>query len=420
MDIYNNTNLDQSNKIPPSIHTSSVPKMVLFLCFFFLLVVIAGSSVYFFGIELTKVTTQKHSIASEKQAPIQDNFVLLDTKEKLASDLNVDLQKGMKTTIPGTDLVFTKPATYQSVNQQYERGYLPKPVISFYKPVSKIVSDVFDCMQLPTDPVNHVTPPAYLTESYCKPLLDKYEKTVFPDSMGIEANGIDIVIVKTSLTPREWAAQNIVMQGVAWKDDGTNGQDIQINGNTFFSMELGCCGSYKRAYIFPYMNLAGDRILVFFTTSDPFGDDPSNSRNIILDKILSTLKAKHAPSPSPNVQNGIYIVSLTGTVFSDTNCSQVFSSQKSVLANIRVDIYAKPGNKLLSSMQTSTSGRYVYTTSVPEGTSLTIQPVAQSIAGYQSYPKFNPSFGTTTVSKQSPRAVVNLPLLPQSALSYCH
>ena len=169
------------------------------------------------------------------------------------------------------------------------------PTLSYIKEIPKLVQDIYECSQIG----NSIEMAPYINQEYCKPILAEYGEDY--DKYGSYVNnGVNTFIVHlipTILTPQQWVLQNVSYQGEKWNESMGTGKDIKVNDYTFFSLDVSCCGGYEQVYLYPYNTTGGQKVLLAFITNNRYGlgdiDEQNKSdKNVVLDKILSTLRIK--------------------------------------------------------------------------------------------------------------------------------
>ncbi len=225
----------------------------------------------------------------------QEFPILLDSKEKLASDLDLNLLNGNFVSIPETDLEVKIPLTYNLQKNTRDVFLGTIPVLSYRKEIPKLVQDVYECGQIGSS--LELRP--YINEEYCKPILAKYGtySDKYSNYVMQGVNTFFVHVVTTSLTPQQWVAQNVSYEGEKWNKSMGTGRDIKINNLSFFSVNVACCGGYEQVYLYPYNSLDNQKIILLFATNNRYGSESTVEevqldRNIVLDRILSTLRKK--------------------------------------------------------------------------------------------------------------------------------
>lgn len=184
------------------------------------------------------------------------------TKEQISTDLDKNLLLGNYVSIPNTNLQIKIPKTYVLQERNKESNNVVDHVL-FYGKETKLSS---------TDPIIQILPNFF------------------------------IGTVITTLTPKQWLSKNISYQGEKWNENMKTGKQININGFDMFSVGVACCGGYEQLYIYPYKLLNGQDALIIFGSYDVYADSDygtenwikgvDSDRNIILDKVVSTLQKK--------------------------------------------------------------------------------------------------------------------------------
>lgn len=180
------------------------------------------------------------------------------------------------------------------------RGYVDKSVPSATPTVKPSVTDSEFSndyinipntnleIKIPTNFLNQPPSPSFYIN--LTPVLSFIKKGA---SITEGLNSLAISTVITPLSPKEWVEQNVAYQGMAWNESFGTGKEITINNLSFFSVDVACCGGYEQIYIYPINNM-----LVLFSTNDrqelvlAKNENEKSDRNIILDKIVATLRAK--------------------------------------------------------------------------------------------------------------------------------
>jgi len=212
---------------------------------------------------LVTLTPSDFIISPVPSTAIEDEIITqYDTKEKILKDLNKNLLSGNYISISDTDLQIKIPATYVLQERERESNNVIGHVLFYGK-------------DIPLSSTN--------------PIIQR-----FPNFF--------IGTVLTSLTPKQWLAENVSYQGQKWDESMKTGKEIVINNYNIFSVGVACCGGYNQLYIYPYKSLTGQNIFVVFGTYDVFSDSDYNTenwtkgirtdRNIILDNLVSTLQKK--------------------------------------------------------------------------------------------------------------------------------
>ncbi len=127
-----------------------------------------------------------------------------------------------------------------------------------------------------------------LLSHYSQKQLDSYQNLWILHNVFIQTN-------QTSLTPQEWVLDNVAYQGIKLRNqppESSRGVTHTINGFSYLAISVACCGGYEMNYFTPYRDLQGNQILLKFGTRDFDGKTTAENDNIVLDKILSTLKRK--------------------------------------------------------------------------------------------------------------------------------
>ena len=146
----------------------------------------------------------------------------------------------------------------------------------------------------------------------------------------------------------------------------------------------------------------------------------------ILDSLLSTVKfikitqpldqqTKNSAIPIPSGNT----LTLSGQVYRDDNCNMRKDINESGVANVEVSIVKKPEYNSLAILKTDANGMYKFTKTISKNESITIQPIATSLPGYQANPVFRPDFGTTVFSSSKLNATVDLDQLPTEGIKNC-
>lgn len=109
---------------------------------------------------------------------------------------------------------------------------------------------------------------------------------------------------------------------------------------------------------------------------------------------------------------GYYItVSLTGTVFSDADCSGGKSSSELGVPNVTVNIYQPPDSSIFyGTTTTDSNGNYNFSTSILDSASLLIRPIAVVPSGYTAHPTFQSNYGGLSLTNKV--VAQDLPIIP--------
>lgn len=230
-----------------------------------------------------------------KRQSAQDLPILLNSKEKVAKDLDINLLEGTYVSISGTDLELKIPKKYDQVKKENDLFLGIVPVLSYKREVPQLARDAYECNQIESRGLE-LAP--YINEEYCKPIVAKFDLgsdfAEFGFWMREGLNTFSVGIISTSLSSRQWAKQNVSYEGEKW-NEAMGGKDIRINNFVFFSLQVGCCATYEQVYFHPYVNLDNQKIILAFITNDLYGrgtteEELESERNIILDKIIATLR----------------------------------------------------------------------------------------------------------------------------------
>lgn len=180
------------------------------------------------------------------------------SKEKVSGDVDANLLTGEYITIPGVNLEIKIPSTY---------------LLQQNKTRSVIESNMF------------------------------YKKDLGENSDDIRIPSFFVGTVLTDLTPQQWLAENVSYQGQKWDNSMGTGKNININDLDIFSVGVSCCGGYQQLYIYKTKSVDEQNIFVVVGTNDIFADYDygtenrakgiNSDRNVILDKITSTLRSSN-------------------------------------------------------------------------------------------------------------------------------
>lgn len=130
-----------------------------------------------------------------------------------------------------------------------------------------------------------------------------------------------------------------------------------------------------------------------------------------LGKSERTITYKETNGPSSS-----YVIE--GRVFNDTNCNELRESNEGGLANVEVNLSTIPEYYSVGTLKTDAAGYFKFTGALEKKPS-SFQVSSVSPQGYQSNPRFNPSFGTVILNDATASVFVNLPQLPYTALATC-
>jgi hypothetical protein len=241
------------------------------------------------NIKTTKTlnTAQKYNIKYDKDL-IADLKRLTD-KTAIASGLNTELADSTYIQIPQTALNIKIPVSYDiSLNSSGSYFIKSQGLIYAKKPAPSLYQDIFDCYQ----PFRRSK--SNLDSEYCKELLTVYSAETSEISgffFGGGGNDFGVSAIDTTLHAKEWVLDNVGYQGIKLRDQPASisrGVEFTINGKTFFSLGVGCCGGYEQVYFYEYVSKDNIYHLLAFSSQAAFAD-LEDEHNIILDKIVATL-----------------------------------------------------------------------------------------------------------------------------------
>lgn len=286
-------------------------KVAITLPFAIAVILIVISGIIVFGIKpagqfpkVNNANTSQTSLIrpSDSQVPIPaDNKVAIDAEtdrakrqQKLSARLDLELSHIGYTPITGTMYELKIPSSYTIPTKINSQTPSDSTILAVTDKESDLYWQVWQC-----DYEYNRMPSVKKTmgESFCKDLLSKYTQEQLDSYQNLKTrHNFFIDQINTSMYAKEWVLDNVIYEGVKLRNQPeqvSRGTNQTINGMPFLAINVACCGGYEMNYFIEYSdssNVNNPRILKF-GTNDIDGAIEGEDRNIVLDKILSTMRS---------------------------------------------------------------------------------------------------------------------------------
>lgn len=216
---------------------------------------------------------------------------------ELAQRLDNELSRAEYFSLPGTDLELKIPASFSIKTNTLRQTPFTHTLISVTDYESDLLKKIVDCYNLKN------WKKEIFKKIYCIQLLTPYTQKQLDSFEHIHTqHNVFIDRIDTSLTPQVWVLDNIAYQGktlrswlLEYPNETSKGVTREIKGFTYLVIQVACCAGYEMNYYLPYQDIQRKKILLKFGTNDFDGiyDLPNeNNGNIVLDKILATLRIR--------------------------------------------------------------------------------------------------------------------------------